>query len=149
VTVPASGAFTFTVAPGTVNLAVSGTPAQGTGVLNTVTVSDTRNTFPGWSVSGQESDFAGSGSAAGSTISGNQLGWTPTGTPAGGATLGPVVAPGSPGLGTTAGILAQAHAGSGSGTSTLSANLLLAIPTTAKAGPYAGTLTLTAVESLP
>jgi len=147
--VPPSGAFTFTVAPGTVNLAVSGTPAQGTGVLNTVTVSDTRNTFPGWSVSGQESDFAGSGTAAGHTISGNQLGWTPTGTPAGGATPGPVVAPASPGLGTTAGILAQAHAGNGFGTSTLSANLLLAIPTTAAAGPYAGTLTLTAVTSLP
>jgi len=149
VTVPPSGVFTFTVAPGTVNLAVSGTPAQGTGVLNTVTVSDSRNTFPGWSVSGQESDFAGSGTAAGSTISGNQLGWTPTGTPAGGATLGPVVAPASPGLGTTPGILAQAHAGTGFGTSTLSANLLLAIPPSAKAGPYAGTLTLTAVTSLP
>jgi hypothetical protein len=149
VTVPPSGVFTFTVAPGTVNLAVSGTPAQGTGVLNAVTVSDSRNTFPGWSVSGQESDFAGSGTAAGSTISGNQLGWTPTGTPAGGATLGPVVAPGSPGLGATAGILAQAHAGSGSGTSNLSANLLLDIPASAAAGPYAGTLTLTAVTSLP
>jgi hypothetical protein len=149
VTVPPSGTFTFTVAPGTVNLTVSGTPATGTGVLNAVTVSDTRNTFPGWSVSGQESNFTGSGTAANGTISGNQLGWTPTGTVAGGAVLGPVVAPAAPGLGTTAGVLAHAAAGNGFGTSNLSANLLLAIPPTAPAGPYTSTLTLTAVTTGP
>jgi hypothetical protein len=148
VTVPASGAFTFTVATGTVNLAVSG--ANATGALNPVTVSDTRNTVPGWSVSGQSADFAGSGTAAGSTISGNQLGWAPTDTSLGtGATLGGTVAPASPGLGTTAAVLAQAHAGSGAGTSALGANLTLAIPATALAGPYASSLTLTAVTSLP
>jgi hypothetical protein len=149
VTVPPSGVFTFTVAPGTVNLAVSGSPATGTGVLNAVTVSDSRNTFPGWSVSGQESNFTGSGTAGGSTISGNQLGWTPTGTPAGAAVLGPAVAPAAPGLGTTAAILASASAGNGFGTSNLSANLLLDIPASAAAGAYSSTLTLTAVTSAP
>ncbi|HLK02122.1 MAG TPA: Ig-like domain-containing protein [Streptosporangiaceae bacterium] len=148
VTVPATGSFTFTVAPGTVNLTVSGTNA--TGALNAVTVSDTRNTFPGWSVSGQSANFVGSGTAVGSTISGNQLGWAPTDTALGtGATLGATVAPASPGLGTTAAVLAQAHAGNGFGTSTLGANLTLAIPPTAAAGAYASTLTLTAVTSLP
>src|SRR5579859_2512758 len=148
VTVPASGAFTFSVASGTVTLTVSGTNA--TGALNAVTVSDTRNTFPGWSVSGQTSDFAGSGTAAGGTISGNQLGWAPTDTSLGtGATLGGTVAPGSPGLGTTAAVLAQAHAGNGFGNSVLGANLTLAIPATAPAGAYAATMTLTAVTSLP
>jgi hypothetical protein len=40
-------------------------------------VTDTRNYYPGWSVSGQDSNWTGSGTAAGFTISGNQLGWTP------------------------------------------------------------------------
>ena len=147
VTVPASGSFTLTVATGTVTLTVSGSGA--TGVLNPVTVSDTRNTFPGWSVSGQESDFAGSGTAAGYTFSGNQLGWVPTDTALGtGVTLGGTVTPAAPGLGTTAAVLAQAAAPNGSGTSVLGANLTLAIPATAAAGPYTGSLTITAVTSL-
>lgn len=147
-TVPVSGSFTFTVAAGTVNLTVSGSSA--TGALPAVTVSDTRNSFPGWSVSGQESDFTGSGTAAGSTISGNQLGWMPTDTSLGtGVTLGGTVAPGSPGLGTTPAVLASAHAGSGFGTSVLGANLTVAIPALARAGDYAGSLTVTAVTALP
>jgi hypothetical protein len=117
-------------------------------VLNPVTVSDTRNTFPGWQVTGQESAFAGSGTSAGYTFSGNQLGWVPTDTSLGtGVTLGPTVTPASPGLGTTAGVLAQAHAPNGTGTSVLGANLTLAIPASAAAGPYAGTLTITAVTA--
>lgn len=150
VTVPASGSFTLTVGTGTVNLTVSGSSA--TGALNPVTVSDTRNTFPGWSVSGQASDFAGSGSAAGGAISGNELGWTPTSTTlATGVSLGGTVTPGSPGLGSTAAVLASVHAGlnNGFGTSTFGANLNLSIPATAPAGPYTSTLTVTAVTSNP
>ena len=142
--VPATGAFTFTVGTGTVTLAVSGPDAIG--VLNPITVSDARNTYPGWSVSGQASGFTGSGTAAGSTIPGNQLGWMPTGTLSD-AVLGPAVAPASPGLGATAAILAFAAAGHGFGTSTLGADLTLAIPALAAAGPYASTLTVTAVTS--
>jgi hypothetical protein len=148
VSIPATGSFTLTVATGTVELAVSGTSA--TGALNPITVSDTRNTYPGWSVSGQTSDFTGSGSAAGGTISGNQLGWVPTDTSLGtGAVLGGTVAPASPGLGSTAAVLASALAGGGNGTSGLGANLTLDIPATVAAGPYAGTLTITAITSLP
>jgi len=147
-TVPASGSFTLTVATGTVTLTVSGSDA--TGALNPITVSDTRNTYPGWSVSGQAAEFTGSGTAAGSTISGNQLGWMPTGTSLGtGVTLGATVTPAAPGLGITAATLASAPAGSGLGTSVLGANLTLAIPAAAFAGPYAGLLTVTAVTSLP
>ena len=147
--VPQSGAFIVTVTPGTVNLAVSG--LTGTGTLQDVTVTDTRNYYPGWSVSGQESAFAGAGSAAGSTIPGNQLGWAPTvvGSLQGGATLGGTVAPGSPGLGSTAATLALAAPGSGFGTNVLSANVTLAIPALASAGPYDGILTLTFVEAGP
>ena len=101
-------------------------------------------------MSGQVSDFTGSGTAAGRTMSGNQLGWMPTGTSlATGVTLGGTVTPGRPGLGSSAAVLAQAFAGGGVGTSALGANLTLAIPATAAAGPYASTLTVTAVTSLP
>ena len=148
--VPAAGAFTFTVdTTDTVTLTVSGNSA--TAATTPITVSDSRNNVPGWSVSGQAADFTGSGTAAGASISGNQLGWTPTstGTLPQGVTLGGTVAPGAPGLGATPAGLASAQAGSGSGTSTLGANLTLAIPATAVAGPYAGSLTVTAVTTAP
>jgi hypothetical protein len=145
VTVAASGTFTLTVeAAGTVTLTVSGNTA--TAATTPILVSDTRNTFPGWSVSGQANDFT----AAGGTISGNQLGWAPTGTSLGaGVILGGTIAPAAPGLGTTAALLAAAHAGSGYGTSILGADLTLAIPAAARAGDYTGSLTLTAVTELP
>jgi hypothetical protein len=151
VTVPTTGAFTLTVDTTTVvNLTVAG--LTGTGATTPIGVSDTRNTYPGWSVSGQDSAWTGSGTAVGGTFSGNQLGWTPTDTllaPA--VVLGPTVAPvpGGPGLGTTAAVLASApHGlGNGYGTSTLGANLNLAIPATAPAGPYTSGLTISAVTS--
>ena len=146
---PPSGAFTLTVdTTDTVTLAVSGQSA--TAPTTPVIVSDTRNTFPGWAVTGQSSEFTGSGTAAGATIAGNQLGWMPTATVLGDTvTLGPAVAPASPGLGTTPAILASAPEGHGFGTSALGANLTLAIPAPAPAGPYSAGLTITAVTSDP
>ncbi len=146
VTVPPTGALTVTVAAGTVDLTSEGStvPQTATGTLNTITVTDSRNTDPGWSVSAQVSAFTGSGAAAGSTIAGDQLGWVPTGTLAGGATLGPAVSPGSsPGLGDAAQVLASAVPGSGVGTDSLSAALTLDIPAATEAGPYTATLTIT------
>jgi hypothetical protein len=152
VTVPQSGAFTLTVdTTDTVTLLVSGSSA--TAATTPVVVSDTRNTFPGWSVSGQDSNWTGSGTAAGASISGNQLGWTPTntGTLPQGVTLGGTVTPASPGLGTTPAVLASVHAGVGNGvgTSTLGANLTLAIPSGQAAGPYSSGLNITAVDTNP
>jgi hypothetical protein len=66
-----------------------------------------------------------------------------------GAVLGGTVDPGSPGLGTTAAVLASAHAGNGVGTCVLGANLTLAIPVMAVAGDYTSSLTVTAVTALP
>jgi hypothetical protein len=148
-TVPQEGAFILTVSPGTVNLSVSG--AIATGTLENVTVTDTRNYYPGWSVSGQASSFVGSGTAAGYTFSGNQLGWAPTavGTLVDGATLGGTVAPVSPGLGTTAATLASAAANCGFGTNVMSANLTLDIPPLTAEGPYVSTMTITAVTTGP
>ena len=143
------GSFTLTVDTATtVNLTGSG--ASATGSTTPITVADTRTTPPGWSVSGQDADWTGTGTAANGTISGNQLGWTPTDTVlATGATLGGTVAPASPGIGTTAATLASAPAGSGAGTSTLGADLNLAIPATATPGPYTSGLTISAVTSAP
>ena len=147
VTVPRSGAFTVTIEPGTVVLTPLGSTATGT--LQSVTVADTRNYYPGWSVSGQESDFTGSGTAAGRSISGNQLGWTPTvvGSLQDGAILGGTVAPAAPGLGGAAATLASAGAGCGHGTNILSANLVLHIPATTVVGTYVGSLAITYIES--
>src|SRR5579859_5474919 len=162
VTVPRHGAFTVTITPGAVILsAPNRVAAQGT--LLDITVTDLRTSHPGWSVSGQESNFTGSGVAAGHTISGNQLGWTPylvSGHRRGwlpylvpghrrGWTPGPPVAPAHPGLGTTAAILASAEEGGGFGTYVLSASVVLDILPATAGGPYAGRLTITAVEAAP
>lgn len=152
VTVPQTGTLTVTVAAGVVNLTEQGTgvPQTSTGTLPGVTVTDSRNYSPGWSVSGQESAFSGSGNA---TVSGDQLGWVPVAVDAlvGGASLGPVVNPGtSPGgLGDSAGVLAYADVGSGVGTNVLSALLTLDIPASTPAGAYGGQLFITYLEAGP
>jgi hypothetical protein len=148
VTVPTTGAFTLTVdTTDTVNLAVTG--LTGAGATTAIGVSDTRNTYPGWSVSGQDGAWTGSGTAVGGTISGNQLGWVPTDTAlAPGVTLGPTVTAAAPGLGTASVLASAVHGlGNGYGTSTLGANLTLLIPPTAPAGPYTSGLTVSAVTS--
>lgn len=73
VTVPVTGTFSLTVdTTDTVTLQVSGSTA--TAATTPIVVSDTRNTFPGWSVSGQAADFTGLGAASGASISAGQLG---------------------------------------------------------------------------
>ena len=116
-------------------------------------MSDTRNTFPGWSVSGQDTNWAGAGSAIDASIPANQLGWAPTssGTLPSGVTLGAVVPPANPGLGSAAGVLASVTAGLGKGygTTTLGAALTLLIPAGQTPGAYSANLTLTAVNVAP
>jgi Bacterial Ig-like domain (group 3) len=148
VSVPTTGTFTLTVdTADTVNLTVAG--LTGTGATTAIGVSDTRNTYPGWSVSGQDGAWTGSGTAAGGTFSGNQLGWQPTDTVlAPGVTLAPAVTAAAPGLGTAALLASAPHGlGNGFGTSTLGANLTLVIPPSAPAGPYTSGLTVSAVTS--
>jgi len=155
VTIAATGTFSVGAPSGgsgggTVALPPTPAGANATSVMNPITVDDTLNTYPGWSVTGQVQDFTGTGTAAGDTISGNQLGWVPTDTSlAPGAALGPTVLPGQPGLGSTAAVLASAPVGAGLGSSDLAANLTLAIPPSAPAGTYTSTLTLTVVPVTP
>jgi hypothetical protein len=150
-TIPPVGALSVTVVSTAVALTENSAGTQATGTLGLVTVTDSRNTYPGWSVSGQEANFTGSGAAADSPISGNQLGWTPTASSSlvDGASLGPAVTPAAPGLGSAPGTLAYAGAGCGYGTNALSANLTLDIPTAQPAGAYTGSLTITYIETQP
>ena len=146
VTVPRSGTFTVTFDPNPIQLAPSGSIAIGT--LPDVTVTDTRNYVPGWSLSGQASTFTYSGGRR--SISGSQLGWAPTvvGSLKDGAKLGRPVSPARPGLGSGPATLAYAAAGCGFGTNVVSASLTLDIPHTV-GGRYIGAVTITFVESQP
>jgi hypothetical protein len=146
VTVPTSGTFTVTIPTTTATLAPNSAVTQATGSLGTVTVTETRNTEPGWAVYGQETEnFSAPGVTT--TIPSDDLGWTPTGTVEGGATLGPSAGD----IGESAGpaILAQALAGSGFGTDSLDPTLQLTLPAGTPPGTYTGALTITYIESAP
>jgi hypothetical protein len=153
VTDPQNGAFTLTV--DTTDIVTLPEPGSNATVSTTpVVVSDTRNTFPGWSVTGQDSDWTGTGTAAGASITGNALGWQPgtsTSPLTQGVALGPPVPPNGPGLGSAPAVLASARAGQGNGvgTTTLVADLTLAIPNGQAAGPYTSGLTITATGANP
>jgi hypothetical protein len=148
------------IEPGVLTMSVSGEPVLlGTarlspdsrsfsagGLLGAITISDGRSdTSPGWSVNGQISDFLG---AAG-RFSGSYLGWSPvvvTQDAGDDVVAGAAVTAGTtPGL-TGASGLASAAAGGGLGTSVLSANLDLEIPSSTLPGAYSATLTITAIE---
>ncbi len=148
VSVPQSGSFSLTV-DSTDVVTLTATGLNATGTTTPITVSDTRNSYPGWSVSGQDGAWTGTGTAVGGTFTGSQLGWTPTDTAlAPGTTLGSPVTPVTPGLGTAAILASAPHGlGNGYGTSTLGASLSLVIPATAPAGPYTSGLTISAVTS--
>jgi hypothetical protein len=142
VTIPqAAGSFSMSV-PSTGNtLTVSADGATASGSLAAVSVSDTRASSAGWTVSGQAGSFTSSG---GGSFSGDALGWAPalaTGS-TGPVTAGPTVAPNGPGLGTTPGVLGSA---TGDSAASLGATLNLAIPTGQAAGTYTSTITITAI----
>jgi len=148
VTVPQTGFFTVSFKPGPVELEAEDSTATGT--LGDVTVTDTRNYHPGWSLSGHASAFTSHGDDDNRSVPGTQLGWVPTvvGTLHDGAQLGRTVVPGRPGLGGTPATLAYAPSGCGYGTNILSARLTLDIPHTEE-GRYSGVVTITYVESGP
>lgn len=127
------------------------------GVLNQVTVVDTRDTDIGWTLNGAMGTFS---AGPGKQFSGSQLGWTPVKTSDTGAftdsdgntydqvvTAGGPVAPNSPnasGL-STGRQLGGAAAGQGLGIGVLDARLKILIPVTAKSGTYTGVLSITTI----
>ncbi|WP_430791896.1 hypothetical protein [Actinoplanes sp. G11-F43] len=119
-----------------------GTYLQATGAIDPITVTDTRQNGPEWSISGQVSDFTGG-------LSGSHLGWTPKVLTAGaGAVAGSAVATGLNGGTGLAGssTLATAADGHASGTASVGADLDLRLPADTAAGEYAATLTVTALS---
>ncbi|MFF3558882.1 Ig-like domain repeat protein [Streptomyces sp. NPDC002574] len=120
------------------------------GKINPVTLTDTRAGNPGWSASGQVTDFSDGGTHA---INGQNLGWTPNvidHSPAQSVTAGTAVDPAhgaEPTDAGTAGLKSSRSLaiGTGLGTAHFGADLALNAPTSTVAGTYTATLTLTAI----
>jgi hypothetical protein len=164
VTVPTTGTLVLTVnaagvAFGTPTVTSTGLATTATIPNGNVQVTDTRNNYPGWAVTGQDSAWTGGSPLAG-TFSGNQLGWQPTsGTTAQGVAFGPAVIAGTTGTGGLAtaqtlafapqglGNYATSGVGNGYGVTNLGASLSLLIPLTAPPGAYTSTVTFTAIPS--
>lgn len=142
----AEGALTISVADTTVELspltlASSGLRYQSSGQLSQVTVTDTRPTNPGWSISAQVTDFSGTSG----TFPGIGLGWTPS---VASSSDGQTVTPGAavaPGVGLNGKTLASAATGAGRGTAVVGAGLQLQAPTSIEPGTYTATMTVTAI----
>jgi len=155
-----AGALVISVANGQVTLPspqllADASRLETSGSINTVRVADTRAGNPGWTVSGQVTDFSNGGSGV---INGANLGWTPNvvaSMPVQSVTPGAAVSPAAaiqpgaaagPGLGLASSrTLATAAAGGGTGTADLGAGLALFVPTSTVSGVYTATLTLTAI----
>ena len=148
------------VALGNAKLITSGPGAgqffQASGLLNQVTVVDTRDTDTGWTINGTMGTFS---AGTGLTFTGSQLGWNPVTsdtdsfTSSDGTVYDQVVTPGPAVLPNTAvasGLssgraLGSAPAGDGLGIATLDARLKLLIPVWAFSGNYTGTLTISSI----
>lgn len=133
-----------------------------TGVLNQVTVVDTRDSAPSptdWTATGQATQFV-SATDANDSFSARQLGWTPMvssftmpfpdgngGTYTPNPLAGPNVDPNSTVANTSALEAARvlASAEDGLGTTVLDSRLRVLIPVTADAGVYESTLTITTI----
>lgn len=160
---------------GTATLVRDGDPAFGlgqffaaSGRLDQITVVDTRDADPGWSVVAAASDFTAPG---GKTFSGAQLGWTPVVTSFSGSFTDPLgatytqlvypgaaAAPNDPTVIPLGGVVsprtllyAEPGAGTpsnrtgGRGIAVADARVKLLIPVTALSGTYEATLTITAI----
>ena len=155
VLVPSAGTFTLTVDTTdwvTLSIVNTTTPTEATGVTTAITAQDTRNTYPGWSVSGQSQAFTGTipvappnypysttGLAAdhgSQSFGADNLGWTPTGS-IGAVTLGTTAVAGSNGV-TLGAPIAKGTSPNGLG----DAARVLASVTGGPAGAGTGTYTL-------
>ncbi|PWD50292.1 hypothetical protein C8046_06060 [Serinibacter arcticus] len=143
VTTPEPGALSWTI-NGTSAVSLGRATAgeagfSASGVLHPITVTDTRTSAAGWSLSGQAADFA----STASTFSAAALGWAPSATgSSAGLQAGPAVV-----AGTGAGLSTQQTLASatGAGAADVTTALTLLAPAGTPAGSYTSTLTLTAL----
>lgn len=154
-----SVADTSTVVLPSPQLNATATYLTTSGRIHPVTVADTRAGNPGWTLSGQVSDFVNTTGPTTTPIPGVDLGWTPNvidHSPSQNVIPGSLVNPANPPLTANPAvadlnglhvsrILASAAAGAGTGTAHVDALLALNVPTTTVAGTYDATLTLTAI----
>ena len=135
-------ALVLSVAPGTAELGAArnaGDRLRLSGLMPTVSVSDSRPEAAGWSVTGRSSALA---SDAGE-VAPAQLGWAPflvEGVARPGAKVEPALS-GGPGLAAPA-TLGTSVAESRVGTAALAADLALEVPIGTRAGTYTGAITL-------
>ncbi|WP_289781760.1 S8 family serine peptidase [Ornithinimicrobium faecis] len=128
-------------------MASQGDRLATSGELRPVMVTDSRTADPGWNVSAQVSDFAGSDEGL---FAGGFLGWAPSvesSSDGQAVTPGDVVAPGFPsgeGLSVPR-PMGSAEPGSGRGSATLGAGLDLQVPMATTPGVYTAILTITAL----
>lgn len=141
---PVPKGFSWTVSGATTTLGTATQTEAGSFTaksnLPTVTVSDTRDDSPGWTINGKASTFVDGAN----TFSGAALGWAPKATNAtgGAVTRGGAVTAGDPGLGQSR-TLASAATAAGA---VLDADLTLLAPAGTPAGSYKSTLTITAIS---
>lgn len=141
------GAFGWTIdGAASVNLGQATVNADNSfsaaGTLPSITVTDTREEAPAWSLSAQASAFV----AGSESFGAEALGWVPQ-VPANevGAEAGPERVAGAEGLATSA-LLAQASQDHAPGSVTVSAALTLLAPANTPAGSYVSTITVTALS---
>lgn len=138
------GSLALSVAPGSADLGTArnaGDRLRLTGVLPTVSVTDSRRDAAGWSVTGQAGALRADQGEA--TVGAQRLGWAPF-VVEGTAVPGPAVRPdlsGGSGLAQPA-TLGTASGAARAGTAGLAADLTLEVPVDTAAGSYAGSVTV-------
>ena len=147
VDIPVTGGLAVNVASnkldlGQAKLSSDLSSLDASGTLPAVTVADTRNSNPGWSLTATASNFAAS---EGLTLDGKYLGIGKTRVVS--ASTGQSLSLGAgvaPGVGFTGGTtLASAAAGAGQGTATFEADLQLKAPAATTPGDYVSVVTIT------
>ncbi|MFK4853588.1 fibronectin type III domain-containing protein [Microbacterium sp. ZW T6_19] len=146
----APGEFGWTI-DGTNRLVDLGTAVEkdntyftASGEINPITVTDTRKTHSGWSISASVGDFTDGAKV----LSGKYLGWTPSVKEEGAGTIAgaPIASGYTSGTGLSESrALAGAWNGHELGASKVGAGLELTFPNTTEKGAYRATLTLTAL----
>ncbi|ALJ21653.1 WxL domain-containing protein [Microbacterium sp. No. 7] len=139
----AAGGLTISVGNAEVSLGTAALSSAldafvASGTLPAVTVTDTRASGAGWTVSGIASSFV---NGQGDELPGARLGWTPRVVS---TSDGQVAAPGDVSTDLSGGsTLVSSQAGASRGTAVAEADLSFTVPTNAPAGGYTGTITLT------
>lgn len=136
------GVFSWTIDGASASMGAATQNANGFaagGTLPTISVNDSRDVSGGWALDGKASEFTSGSSSFAATA----LGWTPTGIGTDGVvSLGAAVTAGS---GSGLSVLSPLASATGASEATLNTGIQLQAPSSAAAGNYSSTLTITAI----